>query len=156
MTSPTQTLPEAPSGAATPVEYSPAQLAEMQAIPSRQYLENGTKNPFYNAKMDPGSDRWTAYEYFKRQPQVEVWIHPDPEMPGLEVGTMSINGFALRFYPNKRNRMPSDFVDLLRQRNHRFDVIEMGLVSSHDGEGSLKLSVNSSPDLKPFVRRVAD
>lgn len=151
---PSQTLPEAPVGAA-PV-YTPEQLVEMHAIPSRAVLEDGTKNPFYNPKMDPGSDRWTAHAYFAAQPQVDVFVYPDPEAPELEVFPMSINGFTLPCYPNKRQKMPRDFVDLLKGRNHQFDVHERGLVSRRDDEeGSLSLTVSGSK-VKPFIRRVAD
>lgn len=157
--------PEAPEGIpqvvvvqqapAEPV-YTDAQLAEMQAIPSRAILEDGAKNPFYNPRMDPGSDRWQPYEYFKRQPRVSVFVYPDPECPDLEVFSMSINGFTLPCYPNKVNEMPADFVDLLRQRNHQFDVIERGLVSREDGEGRLTLTVGGSPQVKPFTRRIVN
>jgi hypothetical protein len=156
MTSPVQTLPEAPNGAA---EYTPEQLAEMKAIPSRLYLEclgDGVKNPFYNARMDPGSDRWDAYTYFKNQPQVEVFVYPDPESPDLEVFSMSINGFSLRCYPNKRNRMPSDFAELLRGRNNRLDVYEREMVSrDEDVEGALTMTVGGGK-VKPFIRRITD
>lgn len=152
-----QTLSEAPTGGSPDApRYTPEQLAEMQAIPSRPVLEDGTKNPFYNPRMDPGSDRWDPYTYFKQQEQVEVFVYEDPESPDLEVFTMSINGFSLPCYPNKRNRMPKDFVDLLRQRNHAFDVYERRLVSiDPDAEGSLSLTVRGArPTARTFARRV--
>jgi hypothetical protein len=160
------------------VVFTAEQLAEMQAIPSRPCLEGwfadlprytaddpcpshekrcrNAQNPFYNAKMDPGSDRWDKYTYFKAQPQVEVFVYPDPESPDVEVFGMSINGFQLPCYPNKRQKMPRDFVDLLKQRNHQFDVLASGLVSRDENEeGSLSLTVSGSRP-KPFIRRIAD
>lgn len=153
---PVQTLPQAPDMGTPAPEYTPEQLAEMKAIPSRPFLEDGTKNPFYNIKMDPGSERWDAYGYFAAQEQVEVYVHIDPETPELEVFGMSINGFELPCYPGKRQKMPKDFVELLKGRNHRFDVLEQRLVSRDpDAEGALSLSVGGAK-AKPFVRRVAD
>lgn len=154
------------------------QLSLTEAIPSRPCLEEGFGdrprytesnpcpshekrcrnyiNPRYNEQMDPGSDRWDGYAYFKAQPQVDVFVHPDPESPDLEVDSMSINGFALPYYLGKRNKMPRDFVELLKGRNHRFDVYERHLVSEDENrEGSLSLTVGGGK-AKPFVRRVVD
>lgn len=149
-------LQGAPDGG---VEYTDEQLAAMQAIPSRQHLDflpEGTKNPFYDPRMDPGSERWAAHEYFQRQEQQDVFVHVDPEDPDLEVFGMSINGFTLPCYPGKRQRMPRDFVELLKQRNQRLDIYETGLVSKDENrEGAITLAVGGSRP-KPFVRRVAD
>jgi rRNA maturation protein Nop10 len=171
----TKALPEAPAGG---VEYTDEQLAAMEALPSRPCLQDAFEglprytesdpcpshgkrcrnavNPKYDPRMDPNSERWAAHEYFTRQEQQEVYVHVDPEAPELEVFGMSINGFTLPCYPGKRQRMPRDFVDLLKQRNQRLDVHETGLVSKDENqEGALTLAVGGGRP-RPFVRRVAD
>lgn len=155
-----QTLPEAPSGAAptpivvvqAPITYTAEQEAAFDAIPSRAVIEDGTKNPRYNPRMDPGSDKWDPHAYFAAEEQIKVFVHVDPESPDTQVFGMSINGFELPCYPGHAQWMPSSFAELLKQRNQKLDVLGRRLVNE-DGEGEGKVTLSVAGEMvKPGAR----
>jgi hypothetical protein len=88
-------------------------------LPSREFLEDGTKNPDYDPTLDPSSKAWRPARYFALRPQVRVLVKGDPENPDDRYVQASINGHARIFAADEAHEMPIDFAQLLVSLNSK-------------------------------------